>query len=107
MKITQEEITAVIDTREQLPYVLDPMPVTTGTLHVGDYSVAGLERVIAVERKALSDFIACCGRERERFQRELNVQGYACSKRYFGALSFAIWLLLRRRFHGHSLSVRS
>lgn len=31
----------------------------------------GLEHVVAVERKSLQDFIACVGRERERFDREV------------------------------------
>ena len=66
------DVTAVIDSREQTPFDLTPMKIKAGALQVGDYSVAGLESVIAVERKSLADFVACCGRERERFQRELN-----------------------------------
>lgn len=71
-KIELDQITAIVDTREQQPYDLAPMAAEAGTLQVGDYSVAGLQSVIAIERKELSDFIACCGRERDRFQRELN-----------------------------------
>ncbi|WP_428567062.1 MAG: ERCC4 domain-containing protein [Solidesulfovibrio sp. DCME] len=37
----------------------------------GDYSLAGLESLVAVERKSLPDLVACLGRERERFEREL------------------------------------
>lgn len=66
------DITAVIDSREQTPFDLAPMKIKAGALQVGDYSVAGLESVIAIERKSLPDLVACCGRERERFQRELN-----------------------------------
>lgn len=36
-----------------------------------DYSIKGLERIIALERKNLPDLIGCVGRERERFEREL------------------------------------
>ena len=66
------DVTAIIDTREQTPFDLEPMRIEAGTLAVGDYSVAGLESVVAIERKSLPDFVACCGRERERFQRELD-----------------------------------
>ena len=70
--LSLEDLTAIIDTREQHPWVLDPMPTKPGTLSVGDYSVMGLESVIAIERKSLADFVGCCGSERERFQRELD-----------------------------------
>ncbi len=50
---------------------------TTG-LHIsadlrppGDYSVKGLENHIAIERKSLPDLVACCGRERQRFERAI------------------------------------
>lgn len=42
-----------------------------GTLATGDYSCKGLEHVIAVERKSLQDLVQCVGRERERFDREV------------------------------------
>ena len=66
------DITAIIDTREQTPWTLAPMKTLAGTLSVGDYSVHGMEQVIAIERKSLPDFVQCCGSERERFQRELD-----------------------------------
>ena len=44
------DITAVIDSREQTPFDLAPMKIEAGALQVGDYSVAGLESVIAIER---------------------------------------------------------
>ncbi len=65
----------IIDTREQEPFTFrhEKMNATTalGTLAVGDYSLAGLEDKVAVERKSLSDLVMCLGRERERFEREL------------------------------------
>ena len=66
----------VIDSREQQPFhfVGEAYPDTTtaaGTLTVGDYSLAGLEKLIAIERKSLADLVMCLGRERERFDREL------------------------------------
>jgi DNA excision repair protein ERCC-4 len=59
----------LIDTREQLPL---PLPNSrVATLKVGDYSLEGLTEVVAVERKSLPDLYMCVGRERERFEREL------------------------------------
>lgn len=67
-----EDITGVVDTREQTPLAL-LIPWERGTLAAGDYSVKGLEHRIAVERKSLNDCLMCVGRERERFE--------ACVKR--------------------------
>lgn len=64
-------ITAIIDTREQTALTLPGLRSEPGTLATGDYSVRGLESIIAIERKSLPDLIACCGRERERFDREV------------------------------------
>jgi DNA excision repair protein ERCC-4 len=66
-----EQVTAVIDTREQYPLDLSPLKMATGTLTTGDYSVVGLENIIAIERKSLDDLLCCVGRERERFDREV------------------------------------
>lgn len=66
-----EQVTAIIDSREKIPVALNPLKTVPGTLATGDYSVLGLEHVVAVERKSLQDFIACVGRERERFDREV------------------------------------
>ena len=66
----------IVDTREQAPFsfsgdVYRGAVVTTGTLDTGDYSLAGLSDKVAVERKSVPDLVACLGRERERFEREL------------------------------------
>ena len=66
-----EQVTAVIDTREQRPLDLSPLITVRGTLATGDYSVQGLEHVVTVERKSLSDLVACVGKERKRFEREV------------------------------------
>jgi ERCC4-type nuclease len=66
-----EAVTAIIDTREQMPLSLEPLRVEVGTLTTGDYSVRGLEHLIAVERKSLADLLNCVGQERERFDREV------------------------------------
>lgn len=64
-------VTAIIDTREQLPLDLSPLRSERGTLRTGDYSVKGLENVVCLERKSLSDLLGCMGSSRERFEHEL------------------------------------
>lgn len=66
-----EHVTAIIDSREQLPYDLAPLSMLDGTLNTGDYSVLGLEHLVAVERKSLDDMLGCVGRDRDRFEREI------------------------------------
>lgn len=66
-----ESLTAIIDTREQAPLTLSPLNTEVGTLDTGDYSLKGLEHVVRIERKSLDDLVACVGRERERFDREV------------------------------------
>ena len=74
-----ENIVAIIDTREQLPLDLAPLQVVRGTLATGDYSVRGLEPIVAIERKSLSDLIGCVGQDRERFEREIQrLLSYPC-----------------------------
>ena len=62
-----------VDTREQRPFTFESysVEVVRGTLAAGDYSLAGLESLVTVERKELSDLAACLGRERSRFENEL------------------------------------
>lgn len=71
MKPRPEHFTAIIDTREQDPWELSPMRTEVGTLPTGDYSLRGMENSIAIERKSLPDFLSCVGRNRERFEREV------------------------------------
>ncbi|MGO9019174.1 MAG: ERCC4 domain-containing protein [Syntrophobacteraceae bacterium] len=65
----------LIDTREQLPFSFSRFPgveVERAALPVGDYSLAGFEDRIAIERKELNDLISCLmNGNRERFEREL------------------------------------
>lgn len=65
-------ITALVDTREQTPLALPGLQTEPATLPTGDYSVKGMESLIAIERKSLPDLLACVGRERERFDREVH-----------------------------------
>jgi ERCC4-type nuclease len=66
----------IIDSREQRPFTFEgreDVEVVTGSLITGDYSLAGLEDRVALERKSLADLVSCLtGSNRERFERELN-----------------------------------
>jgi ERCC4-type nuclease len=70
-EIAPEELTAVVDTRERQPLDLAPLRACYGTLPTGDYSLLGLEHVVAIERKSLPDLLGCVGRQRRRFDREV------------------------------------
>ena len=66
-----EEITLVIDSREQLPYQFSH-PTVKGALSTGDYSLLGFEDKVAIERKSTEDLVGCLkGENRKRFEREL------------------------------------
>ena len=69
--IKPESVTAIVDTREQLPLSLVPLRVISGTLDTGDYSLVGCEHIIRIERKSLDDILGCVGRDRDRFDREV------------------------------------
>ena len=64
-----------VDTREQRPYtfknIKPPPEVVVQTLQTGDYSIAGFESVICVERKELGDLFSSVGTGRTRFEREM------------------------------------
>jgi ERCC4-type nuclease len=63
----------IFDSREQQVLPIRRLPKREGTLYSGDYSVAGLESLFAIERKSVPDLVSCCiGAERERFERELH-----------------------------------
>ena len=60
--------TILIDAREKMPLRFSERVGTEiCTLSTGDYSLAGATNRVAIERKSLSDLVACCGPERERF----------------------------------------
>ncbi len=67
-----------VDSREQHPYDFQgitaagrPVEVTTITagLKSGDYSIAGYEDAVAVERKSLSDLYGTLTSGRDRFRK--------------------------------------
>ena len=57
-----------IDTREQRPYDFPGAEVKT--LPTGDYSIVGLENLVAIERKTKRDAFNSWGQGRARFRRE-------------------------------------
>jgi len=73
-----------VDTREQRPlYFGEACPIRRAFLPTGDYSIEGLEALIAVERKSLGDLFGTVGAGRERFEREIV---RASHLRYFGVV---------------------
>ena len=65
--------TIVIDSREKEHYSFDPRLIgaVRRALKAGDYSIAGLEDQVAVERKTLDDFVSTVIHRRRRFRQEL------------------------------------
>jgi ERCC4-type nuclease len=70
-KLEPSDVVAIIDSREQSPLNLEPLQTVVDVLDTGDYSAKGLETVARIERKSLPDLVACVGRERDRFEREV------------------------------------
>lgn len=78
-----EKVTVVVDTREQEPYsfAAERFDTIRHALPAGDYSLAGFETDVAVERKTLEDFVHTVIRERDRFRAEilkLSTYSFAC-----------------------------
>lgn len=66
------DIVIIEDSREQHGYgKLFQTPCILGGLTTGDYSVAGLEDLIAVERKSFLDLLSSVTHGRKRFETEL------------------------------------
>ena len=64
-------VTAIVDSREQRQLDLAPLMVEPGTLQTGDYALKALPDAIRIERKSLADLIGCVGRDRDRFELEV------------------------------------
>lgn len=70
--MTSSEIVLIQDSREQLGYgPLFQTPHVVSGLDCGDYSVAGLEHLISIERKSLQDLLGSLTSGRDRFEAEL------------------------------------
>lgn len=65
------DTTVVVDTREQDPFLFPKNPTVRGTLETGDYSILGLEKEIAIERKGVADAVGSVISDRERFEKEI------------------------------------
>jgi len=77
--MSQQRIKIIADTREQAPFEFSgyAADIERGTLPAGDYSVKGMERLAAVERKSIADLVGTLTTGRERFERELAIlKGY-------------------------------
>ena len=66
----------IVDTREQKPYTFSEFgnwigSVQSSALKTGDYSIAGYEDCISIERKSLPDLVGSLMAGRERFLREI------------------------------------
>ena len=59
------------DPHPWIAYFSEDVNIERGTLETGDFALAALPDAAVVERKAVGDLLACLGRERERFEREL------------------------------------
>ena len=70
-ELKPEMVRAITDTREQTPVVLAPLQTVVQSLDLADYSYVGGEHICRIERKSESDLLACVGRERARFDREI------------------------------------
>ena len=75
--ITLPKPTLIVDSMEQKAYTFKPFrkwfaEIERRKLPIGDYSIAGLEDRIAVERKSLQDLFNCCSPfgSREAFVRD-------------------------------------
>lgn len=61
----------VRDTREQRPYDFPQWSTVDRGLKFGDYAIAGLEHVVAVERKNFEDFVNTVTVHHDRFSEEV------------------------------------
>jgi hypothetical protein len=65
----------VVDTRT--PLVFSRLPSVRGTLTTGDYSGMGIEHLLSIEKKTISELPGIFTGDRERFEREcIRLRGY-------------------------------
>lgn len=71
--MTPSRLTIIADTREQKPFSFDADRFDTvrGKLDTGDYTLAGFETRIAIERKSLGDLVGTVINDWLRFRKEL------------------------------------
>jgi DNA excision repair protein ERCC-4 len=68
-------LTILVDSREQAPLAFPGFETERATLTTADYSCIAdgvdMRDIVAIERKSVSDLLACVGGQRERFEKEL------------------------------------
>jgi hypothetical protein len=62
--------TVIVDNREQCPLTFTRLPSCRGTLTTGDYSGLGIEHLLSIEKKTISELPGIFTGDRERFERE-------------------------------------
>lgn len=86
--------TILVDGREKAPYTFQGLiadarhgrrrlvvPTRWAHLRTGDYTIEGMERLVAIERKSPEDLYGSLGSRRERFEEEhrrLSEMAFAC-----------------------------
>jgi ERCC4-type nuclease len=70
-EFTHEMVTPIIDAQEKNPLNLAPMRPIVRSLATGDYSCVGMEDRLRIERKSLDDLLHCAGKDRKRFEAQL------------------------------------
>lgn len=101
-----EGMTIIVDSREQAPWDFSrfDVPTVVQGLPTGDYSLAGLEHVVAIERKSPEDLLGCIGRSRGRFERELE---RLAGMRFAAVVCEEPWVALTRGCHRSRLRPES
>ncbi len=69
--MNKDSFIIIIDTREKDEYTFADHMTIRQKLDAGDYSIAGLESRIAIERKNLDDYVATVILDKDRFHEEL------------------------------------
>ncbi len=109
--------TVVIDTREQRNFTFTGLyadakdgnrplvvPTVVATLGQGDYSIVGLENVVAAERKSLADLYGTLGQGRKRFERELE---RLAGLRWAAVVVEADWSAVLDGYHRSQLNAKT
>ncbi len=78
------KIVVVVDSREKSPLSFS-LPSEKGTLLTGDYSIRGLEKFVAIERKSAGDLVGCLKNGQRRLlqsdefqERNSELDGFQC-----------------------------
>lgn len=67
-----KSFTIITDTREKRPLKFFGVTTKRSALKTGDYSIEGHEHRVAIERKGLSDLLACVAKDRKRLNQQID-----------------------------------